>query len=148
VSTLFAFLHHVCAFTLVSAVAIEFMLIRQELTLSSARKLQATDRVLGIAAGALLVIGLLRVFYFEKGPDYYFHSHAFTAKFSIFVAIGLLSIIPTLEFLSWRKLLSDGQVPAITAKKRRLVTAVIHGELLSIVIILLCAAIMARGGWV
>jgi putative membrane protein len=145
---LFAFLHHVCAFTLVSAVAIEFMLIRQELTLWSARKLQATDRVLGIAAGALLVVGLLRVFYFEKGPDYYFHSHAFTAKFSIFVAIGLLSIIPTLEFLSWRKLLSDGQVPAITAKKRRLVTAVIHGELLSIVIILLCAAIMARGGWV
>ena len=147
-STLFAFLHHVCAFTLVSAVAIEFMLIRQELTLWSAQKLQATDRVLGIAAGALLVVGLLRVFYFEKGPDYYFHSHAFTAKFSIFVAIGLLSIIPTLEFLSWRKLLSDGQVPAITAKKRRLVTAVIHGELLSIVIILLCAAIMARGGWV
>jgi putative membrane protein len=145
---LFAFLHHVCAFTLVSAVAIEFMLIRQELTLWSARKLQATDRVLGIAAGALLIVGLLRVFYFEKGPDYYFHSHAFTAKFSIFVAIGLLSIIPTLEFLSWRKLLSDGQVPAITAKKRRLVTAVIHGELLSIVIILLCAAIMARGGWV
>ena len=147
-STLFAFLHHVCAFTLVSAVAIELMLIQQDLTLWSARKLQATDRVLGIAAGALLIVGLLRVFYFEKGPDYYFHSHAFTAKFSIFVAIGLLSIIPTLEFLSWRKLLSDGQVPAITAKKRRLVTAVIHGELLSIVIILLCAAIMARGGWV
>lgn len=147
-STLFAFLHHVCAFALVSAVAIELMLIRQELTLESARKLQATDRVLGIAAGALLIFGLLRVLYFEKGPDYYFHSHAFIAKFAIFVAIGLLSIVPTLEFLSWRKVLSDGQVPAITAKKRRLVTAVIHGELLSIVIILLCAAIMARGGWV
>jgi putative membrane protein len=40
-----------------------------------------------------------------------------------------------------------GQVPAI-AKKMRLVTAVIHGELFGIVIILLCAAIMARGGWV
>ena len=147
-STLFAFLHHVCAFALVSAVAIELMLIRQELTLESARKLQATDRVLGIAAGALLIFGLLRVLYFEKGPDYYFHSHAFIAKFAIFVAIGFLSIVPTLEFLSWRKVLSDGQVPAITAKKRRVVTAVIHGELLSIVIILLCAAIMARGGWV
>ena len=147
-STLFAFLHHVCAFALVSAVAIELTLIRQELTLESARKLQATDRVLGIAAGALLIFGLLRVLYFEKGPDYYFHSHAFIAKFAIFVAIGFLSIVPTLEFLSWRKVLSDGQVPAITAKKRRLLTAVIHGELLSIVIILLCAAIMARGGWV
>jgi putative membrane protein len=147
-STLFAFLHHVCAFTLVSAVAIEFALIRGELTLSSARRLQATDIVLGAAAGALFVIGLMRVFLFEKGADYYWHSHAFLAKFSIFIVIGLLSIIPTMEFLSWRKTLGEGQVPAISASKLRLVTAVIHGELLSIVIILLCAAIMARGGWV
>jgi putative membrane protein len=147
-STLFAFLHHVCAFTLVSAVAIEFTLVRQELTLAAARRLQVTDMVLGIAAGALLIIGLLRVFYFEKGADYYFHSHAFTAKFSVFIAIGLLSIIPTVEFLSWRGALKAGQVPAISARKLRLITAVIHGELLSIVIILLCAAIMARGGWV
>jgi putative membrane protein len=66
-STLFAFLHHLCAFTLVAAVAIEFTLIRQDLTLSSARRLQATDLVLGIAAAALLCIGLLRVFLFEKG---------------------------------------------------------------------------------
>ena len=147
-STLFAFLHHLCAFTLVSAVAVEFALIRQELTLASARRLQVTDLVLGIAAGALLVIGLLRVIYFEKGPEYYFHSHAFMAKLSIFIVIGLLSIIPTREFLSWRGALKAGQVPAIGAKKLQLVTAVIHGELLAIAIILLCAAIMARGGWV
>lgn len=31
-STLFAFLHHLAAFTLVSALAVEFVLIRQELT--------------------------------------------------------------------------------------------------------------------
>jgi putative membrane protein len=34
------------------------------------------------------------------------------------------------------------------AKTRRRVTIVIHSELTAIVIILLCAAIMARGGWV
>jgi putative membrane protein len=147
-STLFAFLHHLCAFTLVSAIAIEFALIRQELTLSSARRLQVTDMVLGIAAGALLAIGLLRVFFFEKGADYYFHSHAFMTKFSVFIAVGLLSIIPTMEFLSWRRAVKAGQVPTIRAKKRRLVTAVIHGELFATVIILLSAAIMARGGWV
>src|SRR5664279_5539748 len=113
-STLFAFLHHLCAFTLVSAVAIEFALIRCELTLSSARRLQVTDLVLGIAAGALLVI-------------------------------GLLSIIPTMEFLSWRGAIKAGRVPVISAKKLRLVTAVIHGELLAIVIILLCATIMVAG---
>ena len=147
-STLFAFLHHLCAFTLVSAVAIEFVLIRSELTLASARRLQVTDLVLGIAAGALLVVGLLRVFFFEKGAAYYFHSHAFLTKFALFIVIGLLSIIPTMEFLSWRGALKAGQVPAIGAKKLRLVTMVIHSELLAIVIILLCAAIMARGGWV
>ena len=147
-STLFAFLHHLCAFTLVSAVAIEFMLIKQELTLASARRLQVTDLVLGIAAGALLVIGLLRVFFFEKGADYYFHSHAFHAKLGLFIIIGLLSIIPTKEFLSWRGALQAGQVPAISAGKLRRVTIVIHSELAAIVIILLCAAIMARGGWV
>src|SRR5258708_37203923 len=101
-STLFAFLHHLCAFTLVSAVAIEFALVRQELTLSSARRLQVTDIVYGIAAGALVVIGLLRGFFFEKGASYYFHSHAFLTKLSLFIVVGLLSIAPTMEFLSWR----------------------------------------------
>ena len=147
-STLFAFLHHVSAFTLVAALAIEFTLIRGELTLASARRLQVTDLVLGIAAGALLVIGLLRVFFFEKGASYYFHSHAFLAKFSLFIVVGLLSIVPTMEFLSWRGALTAGQVPTISARKLRLVTGIIHGELFAVVIILLCAAIMARGGWV
>ncbi len=56
-TTLFAFLHHLCAFTLVSAVAIELTLIRQQLTLASARRLQVTDLVLGIAAVALSLLG-------------------------------------------------------------------------------------------
>ena len=147
-STLFAFLHHVSAFMLVAALAIEFTLIRQELTLSSARGLQFADLALGIAAGTLLVIGLMRVFFFEKGASYYFHSYAFLAKFSLFIVVGLLSIVPSLEFVSWRGALTAGRVPVIDARKLRLVTGIIHGELFAIVIILLCAAIMARGGWV
>src|SRR5579859_2830258 len=147
-STLFAFLHHLCAFTLVAAVAIEFTLIRGELTLASARRLQAIDLVLGIAAGLLLVIGLLRVFYFEKGAAYYWHSHAFLTKFGLFVIVALLSIIPTMEFLSWRGAIKAGQVPVIEASRRKRVTMVIHVELAAIAVILLCAAIMARGGWI
>jgi putative membrane protein len=147
-TTLFAFLHHLCAFTLVAAVAIEFTLIRQELTLASARRLQVTDLVLGVAAGLLLAIGLVRVFYLEKGPDYYWHSHAFLTKFALFIIMAFVSIIPTMEFLSWRGAIASGQVPVMDARKRKQVTMVIHGELAAIVVILLCAAIMARGGWV
>jgi putative membrane protein len=146
-TVLFAFLHHLAAFTLVSALAVEFTLIRQDLTLATARRLIAADTVLGAAATVLLAVGLARVLWFEKGPDYYWHSHAFMTKFSVFIAVALLSAIPTFEFLSWRKPVRAGQTPAPGVRKLTLVRKVIHGELLGVVIILLCAAIMAKGGW-
>jgi putative membrane protein len=147
-STFFAFFHHLAAFTVVSALAIEFILIGQELSLATARRLVITDAVLGASATLLLVVGLLRVFFFEKGADYYFHSHAFMTKFSVFIAVALLSIIPTIEFLSWRRPVKSGQLPAVTEQKLRFIRKIIHGELAAVVIIVLCAAIMARGGWV
>jgi putative membrane protein len=106
-----------------------------------------TDTVLGAAATVLFVVGLLRVFFFEKGAEYYFHNHAFLAKLSIFIAVALLSIIPTREFLSWRKALNAGQAPSPRPEKLRLIKKLLHGEMAAIVIILLCATLMARGGW-
>jgi putative membrane protein len=147
-TVLFAFLHHVAAFTLVSAVVVEFTLLRGELTLWSARRLQVTDAILGGAATVLLVVGLVRVFWLEKGAAYYFHSHAFLIKFSLFIIVALLSIVPTLEFLSWRKATKAGQVPVVAAPKLERVRMILHIELAAIVLILLCAAIMAKGGWV
>jgi putative membrane protein len=146
--TLFAFFHHALAFTLVSALAIEFILIGQELSLSLAKRLAIADAVLGAAAGLLLVVGLLRVLFFEKGAAYYFHSHAFMTKLSVFIAVALLSIVPTVEFLKWRKAVKAGQLPEVSAQKLRFIRKIIHGELAAVVIIMLCAAIMARGGWV
>ena len=145
---LFAFLHHLAAFTLVAAVAIEFVLLRGPLTLWSARRLIAADMILGIAATLLLLVGLARVFWFEKGAAYYFHNHAFLTKFSLFVVIALLSIVPTLEFLSWRKAVKQGEVPVVAEGKIRRVRMILHIELAALVLILLCAALMAKGGLV
>jgi putative membrane protein len=147
-STLFAFLHHLAAFMLVSAIAVEFMLVRQELTLGSARHLLATDAVVGVSATLLLVVGLARVFYFEKGAAYYFASPAFLTKLSVFVVVAILSVVPTLEFLSWRTAIRAGQVPQPSAKKIGVVRSVLHIELAGVIVIVLCAVIMARGGWV
>jgi putative membrane protein len=93
----------------------------------------------------VLVVGLLRVCYFEKGGTYYGHSVPFMAKFALFVIVGLLSIYPTVEFLSWRKALQRGEPPAIPAGKMQRVRLLIHVELAAVVAILLCAALMARG---
>jgi putative membrane protein len=151
-TTFFAFLHHLFAFTLVSALAVEFILIGQArsdaLSLSIAKRLAAADAVLGISATLLLIVGLLRVFYFEKGADYYFHSHAFLTKFSLFILVAILSLVPTLEFLSWRRAVKEGRTPVVNMRKMRTVRLVIHAELAAVVVILLCAAIMARGGWI
>jgi putative membrane protein len=146
VSTFFAFLHHLAAFTLVASVAVEFVLIRQEVTRTGASRLLVTDAMLGASAAALLVVGLLRVFYFEKGATYYFSSYAFLTKLSVFLVVAALSAVPTIEFLSWRKILKAEQAPSPAPAKLNLIRKIIHFELIGVVIILLCAAIMARGG--
>ena len=53
-----------------------------------------------------------------------------------------------MEFLSWRKPVKAGELPVVSKRKLRFIRSIIHGELGAVVIILLCAAIMARGGWV
>jgi len=142
---LFAFLHHLAAFTLVAALAVEFVLIRNELTVRTARKLQLVDMVFGTSSGVVLVVGLLRVFYFEKGASYYFHSAPFIAKLSLFAIVGLVSIYPTVEFFSWGKSLKQGQMPALSDRKIASIRSVIHWELAGVVVIILCAALMAKG---
>ena len=135
------------------ALAVEFILIGQvqgndALSAGVAKRLVKTDTVLGAAAGLLLAIGLCRVFFFEKGETYYFTSNAFLIKLTVFIAVAALSVIPTLEFLSWRDAVNAGRAPKVDPAKLGLIKKIIHGELAAIVIIVLCAAIMARGGWV
>jgi putative membrane protein len=144
-SALLAFLHHLAAFALVATLAIEFVLIRGELTARSARRLQLTDMIFGMSSGVVLLVGLLRVFYFEKGASYYFHSWPFLAKLLLVLGVGLLSIQPTREFMSWRRILKQGQVPALSDARRRQLLRLMHIELAGIVLILACAALMARG---
>ena len=136
-SVLLAFLHHVAAFTLVCALAVEFVLMRGEVDARTVRRLGVADAILGVSAGILLVVGLLRVFYFEKGASFYWHNVSFIAKFALFLAVGLLSIYPTVKYLAWRK----GVDAASVARVRR----ILHWELIGVVLILLFAALMARG---
>jgi len=145
VAAFVSFLHFLAAFTLVAALTVEFVLIRGELTLANARKLRVADITYGASAGVVLVAGLLRVFYFEKGSSYYFASWPFIAKITLFVVVALLSIYPTIEFNSWRKSLKQGQTPLLSERKRRAIRSMIHWQLAAIVLLVLCAALMAKG---
>ena len=144
-NSLFAFLHHIAAFALVAALVVEFVLIRDELSAKSARKILVADLALAISATVILVVGLLRVFYFEKGASYYFHNTSFIAKFSLFVLVALLSAYPTIQFLSWRGAVRRQQAPNVSPQRLRAIRAVIHWELAGVVFIILFAVLMARG---
>ena len=138
-TALFAFLHHLAAFTVVAAIAAQFVLLKGEINEKSARTLRIVDAIYGASAGALLFVGAFRVFYFEKGSAYYFHSAPFLAKMALFLAVGLLSVYPTLTFRAW------GSSPSIDARTLRTVRRLVHWELAAIVGIVLCASLMARG---
>jgi putative membrane protein len=144
-SSFFAFLHHLAAFTVVAALAVELVLTKDGIVLKNARRILLADLAFGISAGVVLVVGLLRIVYFEKGTFYYFHSVPFVAKLSLFLTVGLLSIYPTIEFLSWRTSVKQEQAPTVTDRKMRAIRSIIHWELVGIVLIILCAALMAKG---
>jgi putative membrane protein len=144
-STLFAFLHHTAAFVLFSALVVEFVTIKDAITARSAQRLLRADAVLGLAAMLVLGVGILRVVWFDKGLDYYLHSVPFLVKFTLFVLTALLSIYPTRRFMAWRTAVRQGQPPVVDAAVLRTIRQVIHVEMAAVGVILLMAAMMARG---
>jgi putative membrane protein len=141
----FAFLHHIAAFALVAGLAVEIALMRGEPGPERIRRLARADMVVGISATFLFLVGLARVFHFEKGAVYYFHNWAFIGKLSLFLLAALLSIYPTVKIISWSRALKRGETPSIDAATLRKVRMVIHTELAAILPIVLFAAMMARG---
>ncbi|TLY82291.1 MAG: DUF2214 family protein [Gammaproteobacteria bacterium] len=144
-SAAMAFLHHLAAFTLVAALAVEVALFKPPLTVVQARRLQRTDLIFGAAAVVVLVVGMLRVAFFEKGPGYYWRDAFFLIKLGAFILAALISIYPTVTFLSWSKALRAGAAPEIAEAHTRSVRLCMMLELTAIIVILGCAALMARG---
>jgi putative membrane protein len=144
-SAFMAFLHHLAAFTLVGTLIYEHTAFRKDITFAEARRLQRMDLVYGISAGVVLIIGLLRVFYYEKGAPFYAQNLFFWTKMAGFALVALLSIYPTIRFLSWNKFFAKNQVPEISDRDAARIKLILRLELVAIAVILLSAALMARG---
>jgi putative membrane protein len=144
-NAIMAGLHHVFAFAVAACVVYEFVAFRKGLGVAEARRIQRVDRMYGIAAGLVLVVGLLRVFYFEKGSGYYFGNTIFWVKMALFAAVGLLSIGPTRRFIRWNADLGQSRPPEIPDDEYRVIRRVLVLELIGIFLILFAAPMMARG---
>jgi putative membrane protein len=135
--------HHLAVFSLVGVFAAEFALIRPGLEGRHLPQLGRLDAAYGALAMLVVVVGVARVW--VLGPDYYLGNHAFWGKMLAFIAVGLLSIQPTLAIRRWRKAeqaMPGTEIPAgDIAKSRRFV----HLEAAILVLIPLFAAAMAQG---
>ncbi len=138
-------LHFVFAFILVGAIAAEAFILRLPLDGRVARLLLRVDLFYGVSAVLIILAGISRVIWGAKDWDYYQSQPFFWAKMATFAAIGLLSIVPTRRFIRWVKAFNADPnfVPAEADVKdaRRIVVIETH----LIALLLLFAALMARG---
>lgn len=141
-----AALHHVLVFALVAMLVSQSVLLHGPLDASTLRRIARLDAGYGACAAMLLVAGLLRIGFGIKGHDFYLHNPWFHAKLGAFVLVGLLSILPTLNFARWRKAVRADPAflpaPAQVGRAR----GIIRFELALIGAIFVLAAAMARFG--
>ncbi|MEP6790813.1 MAG: DUF2214 family protein [Ramlibacter sp.] len=142
---LLAYAHLLAILTLVVFLASEAALCRPEwLNAGVVERLVTVDRIYGIAAGAVVVTGLARVFMGAKGAGWYAGNPLLYVKLALFLAAGLISIKPTLMFIRWRRdLRASGALPgeAQIRQARKLVMVQAH----IIPLVPLAAVFMARG---
>lgn len=144
---LLAYAHFLAILTMVVFIASEAALCRPEwLNADVVRRLARVDMIYGIAALAVLVTGLVRTWLGMKGMDWYWHQPLLHVKVTLFVAVGLLSIKPTLTFARWRRQLdASGALP--TADEVRATRRVVMIEAHLLAVIPLLATLLARGVW-
>jgi putative membrane protein len=144
-TTLFAAFHHLAVLVLLGGTLMSLWQLRKPFDISSARLLQKSDMINGIAATFVLLVGLVRVFYLEKGAAYYFSNGPFIAKLALYGLASVLSLVPTLEVFRWREPLKQGLLPEVSAQKLTRMCTVCYLQLACIFAMAFCANLAARG---
>ena len=141
-----AILHHLAIVTLIVLIAVEFALLKPEITTDNLRRVSKVDAAYGVTAGLVIVIGICRVIWGAKGADFYLSNPWFWAKMASFAAIGLLSIPPTMALLKWRK--SSKQDGAFLPPQNEIarLRVFLHAEIGLLALVVVFAAAMARYG--
>ena len=143
---LLAAVHHLLVFGLVSMLVAESALLRAPLDAPGLRRLAKLDGAYGACAGLLLLAGIGRVVLGIKGHDFYLHNPWFHAKLGAYVLAGLLSIVPTVRFLRWRRALAADAAFLPAREDVAKMHAIVRFELVLVAAIFVLAAAMARYG--
>lgn len=140
-----AIIHHLLVFSLAGIIGAEFVLIRSDLPAATLKRLAGIDRHYGIIATLIIIVGIGRVFYGLKGWEFYVYNWMFWAKMAAFAIVGLLSIIPTIRFISWNRQAAASPGFRVPAAELASARSYVRAEAFIFLLIPVFAAAMARG---
>ena len=144
-SAFIAYLHYVAMISIAVVLVVEHMICMPGMTGSRIRVLARLDLLyMGLALLAL-GSGAARVVWFGKGAAFYLHNPVFYIKLALFLAVGLISIPPTLQYLRWMRSLNSGAANVVADYQVLRVRRHILIELTLFALIPLMATLMARG---
>jgi putative membrane protein len=140
-----AYVHFLGMMMLMATLLAEHVTLQPQMTRVHIQRLAMIDLFYGIAAGIVFLSGLLRFAYFGKGIHFYLGNPLFYVKVGMFLLVALISVYPTRRFLAWRKMLTQGDPPALDPHTVTRLRIVIRLELGLLIVIPLLAVLMARG---
>lgn len=93
------YFHFLSIIVLASALVGEHLLLSKKMPVNVFKKVIVLDAIYGVSAVTTLVSGLLLWLSFGKPAEFYSSNYIFHIKLTLYVAIALLSIFPTVYFL-------------------------------------------------
>ena len=123
----------------------ELVFLSQTPSLTTAKNIQRADMIYGLSALLVVLMGFIRVYYFEKGPDYYFNNPFFWIKLNAFAGVGLLSIYPSIKFFQWKALLKSKTAPLLTTQTYHILRTLLILEVIGLLVMMISASLMAKG---
>jgi len=140
-----AYLHFAAIFVLFAYLVVELVTIKGEMDEAAVRRIARADIIYFGAAMAVLATGFLRLAFGAKGPDYYLSWWPIYAKIGTFVLIGMISVIPTLAFLRWKRAIIGDPAWKVPPAEQRRMRRIIMIELHLAALIPVFAVMMSRG---
>jgi putative membrane protein len=143
--SLLAYAHIIAILGLVTFLTSEAALCRADwMNAAVVDRLLRVDRLYLVAAITVLATGLARTYWGVKGFGWYWSQPLLHVKVGLFVAIGLLSAMPTRAFFRWKRTLAaSGTLPAAEDVKRARRWIMIEAH--ALLLVPLAGTLLARG---
>jgi putative membrane protein len=140
-----AYGHYLSFMLCFGALLLERFLIRADPDRRTAITMVVVDVVYGVAALTLLLSGIARVLHFGQGTGFYTANPLFWWKVGTYLAVGALSLYPTITYILWAIPLRKGELPKVSEALAGRLRLVLTVELAGFAVIPLMATLMARG---